>query len=302
MTNDGPNRAGYAVPGPAGQAAAVAEALAVAQVDPDEVRLVEAHGSGTPLGDAIEVSALNRVYRDSAPAESCALGSVKTNIGHLDAAAGVAGLIKAVLAVRHGIIPPNLHFTTPHPEAGLDSGPFYVPTKVAGWPGDGRRTAGVSSFGMGGTNVHVIVREAPPVAEELHVDGPYLLPVSALDRKALRAAVSRLREHLSTGSPALADVAYTLAVGRRAFRCRAAVVADTVEAAVEALDVLLDQESDVAGQPGELLDLAGSWAGGADVDWSARYEGRSPHRVPLPTYPFQRTRFWIDPPVKGGQR
>jgi acyl transferase domain-containing protein len=234
----------------------------------------------------------------------CALGSVKTNIGHLDAAAGVAGLIKTVLAVRHGVIPPNLHFTTPHPEVDLDSGPFYVPTKVADWPDGERRVAGVSSFGMGGTNVHVIVQEAPPAAEELHQDGPYLLPLSALDRRALRTTISRLREHLaiSSAAPALADVAYTLAVGRRAFRSRAAVVADTTAAAIDALDVLLNKETELAGQPGELLELAGSWVDGADVDWAAHYAGHPLTRVPLPTYPFQRDRFWIDLPATGGQR
>ncbi|SFB44073.1 amino acid adenylation domain-containing protein [Amycolatopsis marina] len=302
MTNDGADRAGYAVPGTAGQSAAVAEALAVAQVDPVEVRLVEAHGSGTPLGDAIEVSALNRVFGHSAPQGWCALGSVKTNIGHLDAAAGVAGLIKAVLAVRHGVIPPNLHFTTPHPEVDLTGGPFYVPTKPLEWPVGEPRVAGVSAFGMGGTNVHVVVREAPPGGVAVPAIGPYLLPMSARDSTALRAVVSRLRDHLVAGSPELADVAYTLAVGRRALRCRAAVVAESRDAAVTALDVLLDDDTDLAGQQGELLELGARWVAGADVDWRAHYEGRSGRRIPLPTYPFQRTRFWIDPPLKGGPR
>ncbi|GAB3938212.1 hypothetical protein GCM10027614_17840 [Micromonospora vulcania] len=161
VTNDGADRAGYAVPGPAGQAAAVAGALAAAEVAPGEVRFIEAHGSGTPLGDAIEVAALHEVYQGTAPAETCALGSVKTTIGHLDAAAGIAGLIKAVLAVQHGVIPPNLHFTRPHPEIDLAAGPFYVPTKVRDWPDAPRRVAGVSSFGLGGTNAHVVVEQPP---------------------------------------------------------------------------------------------------------------------------------------------
>ncbi|MDX3192683.1 beta-ketoacyl synthase N-terminal-like domain-containing protein [Streptomyces sp. MN03-5084-2B] len=295
IANDGPDRAGYAVPSPAGQAAAIAEALAVSEVDPEEVRFVEAHGSGTPLGDAIEVAALNRVY-SGLPAGRCALGSAKTNIGHLDAAAGVAGLIKAVLAVRHGVIPPNLHFTSPHPEIAL--GAFHVPVEARAWPGGGRRVAGVSAFGLGGTNVHVVVEEAPRGAGRPQAGGEFVLPVSARDRQALRAALSRLRDHLSAGSPALADVAFTLAVGRRAFGCRAAVVAATVEDAVAALGVVADGE--VAGPAGAARGLAEAWVGGEPVDWVARYTGHEPGRVPLPTYPFQRVRCWIDPPAREG--
>ena len=300
ITNDGPDRAGYAVPGAAGQAAAVAEALALAQVDPAEVRLIEANGTGTSMGDAIEVSALNRVYRGTAPAGWCALGSVKTNVGHLDAAAGVTGLMKAALAVRHGVIPPNLHFTAPHPQVALADGPFYVPTKLADWPSTGRRVAGVSSFGMGGTNVHVLLEQAPPVARGDHPAGPYLLPVSARDHRALRESVSRLREHLAGGGDTLADVAYTLAVGRRQFTFRAAVVASTAAGAVEALDAV-HHETPVVGEPGELFDLARLWVAGADIDWAARYTDHPTARVSLPTYPFQRGRYWIDPPVIGSQ-
>ncbi|QKV80966.1 AMP-binding protein [Amycolatopsis sp. Hca4] len=298
MTNDGGDRAGYAVPSPAGQAAAVAEALAVAEVEPAEVRLVEAHGSGTPLGDAIEVAALNRVYRDVAPG-TCALGSVKTNIGHLDAAAGVAGLIKAVLSVRHGVIPPNLHFTAPHPEVDLAGGPWYVPVKAADWPDVPRRVAGVSAFGMGGTNVHVLVEEAPAPGPRVSAAGPHVLPVSAQDRTALREALSTLRDRLADDPPDLADVAYTLAVGRRELAVRAAVVAATAAEAVEALGALLAEDTDLAGPPGAARELAARWVGGASVDWAARHDGARPGRVPLPGYPFQRSRFWIDPPARG---
>jgi amino acid adenylation domain-containing protein len=307
MTNDGAGRAGYVVPGTTGQASAVAEALALADVDPAQVGLVEAHGSGTPLGDAIEVTALNRVFRGGPPPDGCALGSVKTNIGHLDAAAGAAGLIKAVLAVRHGVIPPNLHFTAPHPEVDLAGGPFFVPTKPVDWLDRGPRVAGVSSFGLGGTNVHVVVREPPPARSGSPPPGPYLLPLSALDRSALAAVITRLRERL-TGAraglpvPELWDVAYTLAVGRRAFPCRAAVVAEDRRAAVTALDTLLESGTDLVGPAGQLRDLAARWVAGDDVDWSAHYAGRPVRRVPLPTYPFQRSRYWIDPPMRGGAR
>ncbi|MFG2066568.1 AMP-binding protein [Micromonospora tulbaghiae] len=300
VTNDGPDRAGFAVPGPAGQAAAVANALATAEVAPGEVRFVEGHGSGTPLGDAIEVAALHEVYAGAAPAESTALGSVKTNIGHLDAAAGIAGLIKTVLAVRHGVIPPNLHFTRPHPEIDLAAGPFYVPTKARDWPDDGRRVAGVSAFGLGGTNAHVVV-EQPPPAEPADPpgEGPWLLPVSARTPAALRAALARLRGHLAGAAPALSDVAATLALGRRAFAHRAAVVAAGLPAALSALDVLLDSGARIAGDGGPLRETAAEWVAGRDVDWHALHPEGTVRRTGLPTYPFQRRRHWIDPVQRG---
>ncbi|WP_432953903.1 amino acid adenylation domain-containing protein [Micromonospora haikouensis] len=302
VTNDGADRAGYAVPGPSGQAAAVAGALAAAEVAPGEVRLIEAHGSGTPLGDALEVAALHEVYGGAAPAESCALGSVKTNIGHLDAAAGIAGLIKAVLAVQHGVIPPNLHFTRPHPEIDLAGGPFYVPTKSRDWPQAARRVAGVSSFGLGGTNAHVVVEQPPPVEPPATPDAvAHLLPVSARTPVALRAALRRLRQHLAGASPALAEVAATLALGRRAFGCRAAVVATDLAAALAGLDELLAADARVAGPDGELRELALDWVAGRDVDWVALHPEGGVRRTGLPTYPFQRQRHWIDPPQKGAR-
>ncbi|MEU4680993.1 AMP-binding protein [Micromonospora sp. NPDC023737] len=300
VTNDGPDRAGYAVPGPAGQAAAVANALAAAEVAPGKVHLIETHGSGTPLGDAIEVAALNEVYAGG-PAESCALGSVKTNIGHLDAGAGIAGLIKAVLAVQHGTIPPNLHYTRPHPEIDLAGGPFYVPTKVRDWPEAPRRVAGVSSFGLGGTNAHVVVEQPPPVEPVGGQPSPmaHLLPVSARTPAALRDALTRLRRHLTGAAPALAEVAATLALGRRAFRCRAAMVVTDLAGAVAALDELLETGARVAGEPGALRELAGTWVAGQDVDWAALHPEGRVRRTGLPTYAFQRKRYWIDPPRKG---
>ncbi|SBV26452.1 AMP-binding protein [Micromonospora krabiensis] len=300
VTNDGRDRAGFAVPGPAGQAAAVAGALAAAEVAPGEVRFVEAHGSGTPLGDAIEVAALHEVYAGG-PAETCALGSVKTGIGHLDAAAGIASLIKAVLAVQHGVIPPNLHFTRPHPEIDLAGGPFYVPTKARDWPEAPRRVAGVSSFGLGGTNAHVVVEQPPPVDPAEEVPAAHLLPVSARTPAALRDALTRLRQHLAGAAPALAEVAATLALGRRAFDHRAAVVATDLAGAVAALDDLLESGALVAGEPAELRELAAAWVTGGDVDWAALHPEGTVRRTGLPTYPFQRQRYWIDPSRKGAR-
>jgi acyl transferase domain-containing protein len=160
VNNDGARRAGFAAPGRAGQAAVVAEALAGGGVAADTIGLVEAHGSGTLVGDALEFAALTRAFRTSATG-FCALGSVKANIGNLDAAAGVVGLIKAVCAVREGLVPPLLNFHAPNPDVDLAGSPFHVDTELAKWPaGHAVRRAGVSSFGLGGTNAHVVVEQA----------------------------------------------------------------------------------------------------------------------------------------------
>ena len=325
VTNDGAARAGFAVPGPDGQAAAIAEALATAGVSAGEVGLVEAHGSGTPLGDAIEVSALTSIYR-AAGATSVALGSVKTNIGHLDAAAGVAGLMKAVLAVRYGQIPATLHFSRPNP--ALDLGPFHVPTKLAEWP-EGQRIAAVSSFGLGGTNVHVLVEQDDEPADPAP-SSSWLLPVSARSPRALHAMLRRLRDRLATAPElAAADVTTTLALGRRAFPYRAVAFGETLPEAVEALDALIadpgcgatpvrpgrtavvpdpevadwlvppgtDEDPVIVEESGsEVLAVVGRlWALGVDVDWERLAPGR---RVPLPTYAFQRSRHWIELPIR----
>ncbi len=241
LNNDGGDKAGYTAPRAGGQAEAVLEALLHAGVDPATVGYVEAHGTGTRLGDPIEVQALRRAFEEAAggplPPGSVALGSLKTNLGHLDAAAGVAGLIKTVLALSHRQIPPSLHFASPNPELGLAEGPFYVATELADWPANGQpRRAGVSSFGIGGTNAHVVLEEAPaaaltpiaPIAPSAPAADPgerHLLVLSAASAAALEDVGERLARHLEE-HPELAagDVAFTLQAGRRALAHRRAVV------------------------------------------------------------------------------
>jgi amino acid adenylation domain-containing protein len=237
VNNDGALRIGYTAPGAEGQAAAISEALALARVEPRTVRYVEAHGSGTPLGDPIEIAALRRAFGDGVEPGSCAVGSVKTNIGHLDAAAGIAGLIKTVLALEHGEIPPSLHFTAPNPRMDLASSPFYVSSRLEEWTADGApRRAGVSSFGMGGTNAHVVVEEAP-APEPSGPSRPWqLLLLSAATPAALDAATDALAGHLeSDPEEPLADVAYTLSLGRKVMRHRRALVARDGAGAARAL-------------------------------------------------------------------
>jgi len=249
INNDGAGKVGYTAPGLEAQAAVVAEAMAVAGVAPESIGYVEAHGTATPLGDPVEVAALNRAFGRGAGPGSCRIGSVKGNIGHLDAAAGVAGLIKAVLMVERGLVPPTLHFRQPNPEIPFGSGPFRVTAQLERWSGDfGPRRAGVSSFGIGGTNVHVVLQE-PPVRERSDRaardgdprDGdprserhPKLVLLSARTPSALEAASRALAGYLGSAEAQetrVADVAYTLGAGRRAFRCRkAAVVCDLQDA------------------------------------------------------------------------
>jgi len=252
VNNDGAARVGYAAPGVAGQAAVVAEALAVAGVAPETISYVEAHGSGTPLGDAVEIAALCQAFGRAGGPGSCALGSVKTNVGHLDAAAGVAGLIKAVLALERGEIPPTLHFSAPHPDVDLAASPFYVNARRRPWPRRGPpRRAGVSSFGVGGTNVHLVLEEAPPAAAAAPSRRSHqLLALSAKTSSALAAAAGNLAAHLRRHPELeLADVAFTLQVGRQAFVHRSTVVAADVGSAIAALESGAGRSSRAPGEP-----------------------------------------------------
>jgi acyl transferase domain-containing protein len=228
INNDGSEKVGYTAPSRPGQAAVVSEALAVAGVTADSLQYVEAHGTGTKLGDPIEIAALTQAFRlQTARTGFCAVGSVKTNLGHLDAAAGIAGLIKTVLALQHCKIPPSLHFQTPNPQIDFNHSPFYVNARCRDWETapDQLRRAGVSSFGIGGTNAHVIVEEAAVLPTTPSHRPHQLLLLSAKTSTALARATSNLAEHLDHyPEAALADVAYTLQVGRRAFEYRRVVV------------------------------------------------------------------------------
>lgn len=223
VNNDGRERAGYAAPGVGGQAAVIDAALAVAGVKPESVGYVECHAVGTPLGDSIELAALNKVF--TTPRESpCVLSSVKPSIGHLDRAAGVTGLVRAALSLRHETLPAVPGFRTPNPALAQDR--FTVLTENRHWPaGPDPRRAGVSSFGVGGTNAHVVLEQAPPRQARPPRSGPHLLTFSAGDPTALAELTSRLGEHLvAHPDEDLSDVAYTLGVSRGRFALRRAVV------------------------------------------------------------------------------
>jgi len=238
INNDGAAKVGYTAPSVEGQAAVIAEAQTIAGVTADSISYVEAHGTATPLGDPIEATALTQAFRTSTKQRGyCALGSVKSNIGHLDAAAGVAGLIKTVLALKHRELPPSLHYQTANPQIDFANSPFYVNASLRPWERNGTpRRAGVSSFGIGGTNAHVIVEEAPePEPGSESKRAWQVLPLSAKTEGALDAITNNLSAHLAQCTDQLADVGYTLSVGRRAFSQRRVVLCRDREQALAAL-------------------------------------------------------------------
>ncbi len=234
INNDGSLKMTYAAPNAGAQADVIAEAHAIAGIDSSTVSYVETHGTGTPLGDPIEIEGLRNAFAVSEASRPgpCAIGSVKSNIGHLGEASGIAGLIKTILCLKNRAIPATLHFTSPNPALHLEQGPFVVQTEYGSWEWDGIRRAGVSSFGVGGTNVHVVVEEPPPVPARQTPSGPQVLRLSARTGEALDDFRSALATELA-GPDALdlSDVAFTLG-GRRKEEVRmAAVVHDQHDAA-----------------------------------------------------------------------
>ena len=319
INNDGAVKAGYSAPSVDGQATAITDALTLAGCHADSITYVEAHGTATPLGDPVEVAALTQAFRRQTDrTDYCALGSVKTNIGHLDAAAGMAGLIKTALMLQHRRLVPSLHFTSPNPEIDFAASPFRVNTELRNWPADrSPRRAGVSSFGIGGTNAHVVLEEPPARAPVEPSDTYELLVLSARSSHALETLTQNLVQHFQRHCELdLGDVARTLGEGRQSHPHRRAVVCRDLRDAVAALgdrhrvrtshagidraavavDRLLKEAS---AQPREvvLVTVADLWLAGAAVDWVAFYSGGRRRLTSLPTYPFESKRYWIDADV-----
>jgi polyketide synthase PksJ len=242
INNDGSLKVGYTSPSEIGQAAVISRALARAGVEPHTIGYIEAHGTGTVLGDPVEMAALKRAFHQAGgdgKRQYCAVGSLKSSTGHLDIAAGVVGLIKGVLCLRHRQIPPSINIEEPNPMIDFDNTPFYVNCTLSPWPGSGTpRRAGVSSFGIGGTNAHVVLEEYNPgEADSPRPDGHQLILLSARSERALEKLTANLLAYLQQETDApLQDVAYTLKLGRQAFAHRLAVVCRDREDAVEALE------------------------------------------------------------------
>ncbi|MDZ8094722.1 MAG: aminotransferase class III-fold pyridoxal phosphate-dependent enzyme [Nostoc sp. DedQUE05] len=241
INNDGADKVSFTAPSVDGQAEAIAMAQAYANFHPETISYIEAHGTATPLGDPIEIEALTQAFRVHTDAKQfCAIGSLKSNVGHLVAAAGVAGLIKTALALHYKKIPPSLNFEAPNPKIDLANSPFYVNTKLAEWSeGETLRRAGVSSFGVGGTNAHIVLEEAPQIQSSGFSRPQQLLLLSAKTSQALEAATANLQQHLQYNAEInLADVAYTLQRGRKAFNYRRSIVCHDITDAIAALQSL----------------------------------------------------------------
>jgi acyl transferase domain-containing protein/acyl carrier protein len=247
VNNDGWNRAGYTAPGIEGQARVVGEALANAGIAPSTIRYVEAHGTGTAQGDPIEITALTQAFGDLRERGFCAIGSLKSNVGHLDIASGVAGFIKTALIVERGQLPPTLHYQSANALIDFASSPFYVNTQLRDWPESATpRRAGVSAFGMGGTNAHVVLEQPPRIAPAaVGVERPvHLLMLSARTETALRSLAARYAVRLDDAAVSLPDVCFTANSGRAHFEHRLALQAESISAMREALGVAASGGSD----------------------------------------------------------
>jgi len=246
VNNDGKQKIGFTAPSIEGQAQVIKKALRTAKVNPESITLIEAHGTATPLGDPIEFEALKRAF-DYGKGDVCALGSVKTNIGHLDCAAGIAGFIKTVLAIHHRQIPPSLHFNSPNPAMDFEQSPFYVNTLLKKWENKNYPLrAGVSSFGIGGTNAHIILEQAPTTDlnhqdkenDENKIDPPkfHLVILSAKSKPSLEKMTNNLKNHINKNQTInLADIAHTLQLGRHAFKYRQISVVSNTDNLIAAL-------------------------------------------------------------------
>ncbi|WP_395089172.1 amino acid adenylation domain-containing protein [Armatimonas sp.] len=245
INNDGADKAGFTAPSISGQADVIALAQALAGVSADEISYVETHGTGTQLGDPIEIAGLTRAFRETTEAtQFCALGTLKPNIGHLDVASGVTGLIKTILALKHQQLPPAIHFSKPNPKIEWATSPFFVNTELQPWRIENATTriAGVSSFGFGGTNAHVVISEAS-LSPQLPSNGGEMLCLSARSETALESAAANLAQHLAKHpEQSLADVAYTLRVGRREFAHRRAVRVEDSAGHSDAIAALTDKK------------------------------------------------------------
>jgi acyl transferase domain-containing protein/SAM-dependent methyltransferase len=244
INNDGSGKVGYTAPGVEGQIRVIRSALGVAGVSADSIGYLEAHGTGTELGDPIEIQAATEAYRyDTQRTEYCAVGSIKTNLGHLDAAAGVAGFVKAVLAVKHGVLPPTLHCEAANPKIDFAHSPFFVNTARREWPATGIRRAGVSAFGIGGTNAHVIVEQPPARTDPPGHQERELVIISAKNERALDQASANLASFLRTHPEVpLCDVAFTLKNGRATMPHRRAFLASSADEAARRLSQTVSSE------------------------------------------------------------
>lgn len=313
INNDGSDKMSYTSPSITGQLNCILNAQKLAGISADTIQYVEAHGTGTLVGDPIEVEALSNAFSGQTQrTQYCALGSLKGNIGHTHIAAGVAGLIKTCLALQNKKIPPSINYEKPNPNINFKYSPFYVNTRLQHWTNNRKepRRAAVSAFGIGGTNAHLILEEAPERLTPKTSHKEHLLLLSAKNKKALIEYKDRLIEFLlqhqtvKNENILLANMAYTLQIGRQSFDYRTGVVCSSIHDAIEKLRCagisrasliksrLSHQEQENRTQ--SCIAMLNAWRCGYPIDWSIHHQGNSCYRIPLPTYPFQREYFSIN--------
>lgn len=299
--NHGGRVNGFTVPNPSVQAAVIRRALRSGGVDPATVSYIEAHGTGTALGDPIEIAGLAQVFGNVAG--EVPVGSVKSNIGHLEAAAGVAAITKVLLQLRHGCIAPSLHGVPANPNIDFARTPFRVPDRPLPWSsGDRPRRATVSSFGAGGSNANLVLEEYLDRRPATHRPGPQVIPISAQNPQRLADYVAALDRHLAEHDPNPADLAYTMQVGRLPAATRVAFVAENIDELRAGLRAWLDGAPEARESTRAAADpRVAEWLAGGTVDWAEIRGVDACRRIPLPTYPFARERYWI-PEVESGPR
>ena len=324
--NHGGRSSGLTVPSPKAQAKVVKAAIERSGVSPDEFSYIEAHGTGTSLGDPIEINGLAKAFKSGQKeGQFCAIGSVKSNIGHGESAAGVSGVSKVLLQMRHQQLAPNVNYNGLNDKIDFGKTPFKIQEKLTEWPSDGQkpRVAGISSFGAGGSNAHVVIEEYIPAPQTPYqAGGPALIILSAKDKDRLAEQVSNLAAYLKRQTAInIYDVAYTLQVGRSPMEERLGIVADNLESLIKQLENYLNgeikgmytgqakrDEEDLLlrGKAAKMLvaqsietgdcdTLAQLWTSGLSIDWVLMYKADKPNKISLPTYPFAREHCWILP-------
>ncbi|MET3210645.1 UNVERIFIED_CONTAM: PfaD family protein [Paenibacillus sp. PvR008] len=343
---------GYTVPNPNAQANVIEQALRKAGLDPSMVSYIEAHGTGTSLGDPIEIAGLTKAFQagKNAKLQSCAIGSAKSNIGHCESAAGIAGVTKVLLQLKHRQLAPSLHAKVLNPNIDFDATPFVVQQELAEWKrplveigGQVRevpRSAGISSFGAGGSNAHVIIEEYVPAESlrtpvEVTPQNPAVIVLSAKNEERLQELAARLLHAIETQpftDADLADIAYTLQIGREAHDARMALLVDSLQDLATKLRACVSGQEDVPTlyrghvkanrdtlslfladeelqeaiekwiQRRKHVKLVDLWVKGLELDWNKLYGEHKPRRISLPTYPFAKQRYWVPEGTAGAAR
>lgn len=293
--NHGGKTNGYSVPDPNAQAAVIRTAMQRAKIDPSQVSYVEAHGTGTALGDPIEISGLSKVFASNA--QPCPIGSVKSNIGHGESVAGMAGLSKILLQLKHRQLVPSIHATPTNRDIDFQQTPFRLQRQLQAWqPSQDTRIAGLSSFGAGGANAHLIIEESPQSLPNIPLTQPLLFPISARNPESLQSMAQQLSDHLNhIPDTHLAHVAFTLQQGRETFEERALVIAGScteLQAGLQQIAQQATRQVAPANVAHHLQQLAQQFLAGSLTDWPKPDSAQSLRRISLPTYVFNESRFW----------